>query len=207
MGWRINNGRTNTASTPLYKWFITRNYLYVISYIGFQIENKIHIYGERIKLGKLKTSILYLPRPATKYPGCYPLHFERRLPEILETNNYVHFFSGKATSGYRIDINSKTEPNLVADIHNTPFEDNYFNGGMADPPYTKEFAETLYGTEYPVWSIWTKELVRIVCPGGRIGIMHNYIVPRLKGCDMEEIIVILTRIKQYPKIVTVQRKR
>lgn len=155
----------------------------------------------------LKTSILYLPRPASKYPGCYPLHFEKRLPEILETESYIHLFSGKAISGMRVDINSKVMPDLVCDVHNIPFPNNCFEGGMADPPYTKEFAKNLYNTEYPKWSVWTKELVRVVKSGCRIGIMHNYIVPRLANCDMEEIIVILLRIKQYPKIVTVQRKR
>lgn len=157
-------------------------------------------------MGKLKTSILYLPRPATKYSGCYPLHFERRLPEILETTNYVHFFSGKSTSGYKIDCNADLNPDLVANVEDTGLSDNSFDGGMADPPYTKEFAKNLYNTEYPIWSTWTKELVRIVKPGGRIAIMQNYIVPRLPNCTMEEIIVILLRIKQYPKIVTVQRK-
>jgi hypothetical protein len=84
---------------------------------------------------------------------------------------------------------------------------NSFGAGMADPPYTPEFAKNLYNTDYPSWSKWTKELVRIVRPGGRIAIMQNYIVPRLPDCAMEEIIVILLRIKQYPKIVTVQRKK
>lgn len=157
-------------------------------------------------MGKLKTSVWYLPRPATKYPGCYPLHFEKRLPEILETDNYIHFFSGMAKTGYRVDINPYTHPNITCDVHDTPFQDNIFDGGMADPPYTKGFARNLYCTDYPTWGIWTKELVRIVKRGGRIAIMHNYIVPRIAGCNMEEIIVILTRIKQYPKIVTVQRK-
>jgi len=157
-------------------------------------------------MGKLKTGVLYLPRPATKYPGCYPLHFEKRLPEILETSNYVHFFAGMSKTGYRIDINPDVQPDLIADVNNTGLPDNYFDGGMADPPYTKEFAETLYNVEYPAWNLWTKELVRIVRPGGRIAVMHNYIVPRMAGCQMEEIIVILLRIKQYPKIVTVQRK-
>jgi hypothetical protein len=154
----------------------------------------------------LKLSILYLPRPATNYPGCYPLHFERRLPEILETTNYVHFFSGKATSGYRIDCNPMLFPDLVANVENTGLPDNSFDAGMADPPYTPEFAKKLYGTAYPSWTTWTKELVRVVKPRGRIAIMQNYIVPQLAGCTMEEIIVILLRIKQYPKIVTVQRK-
>jgi len=158
-------------------------------------------------MGKLKTSVLYLPRPATDYPGCYPLHFEKKLPEILETTNFIHFFSGTSKLGFRIDIKSELNPDLVSDVHDVPLSNNSFDGGMADPPYTPEFAKNLYNTEYPIWSKWTKELVRLVKPGGRIGIMQNYIVPRLIDCDMEEIIVILLRIKQYPKIVTIQRKR
>jgi len=158
-------------------------------------------------MGKLKTSVLYLPRPAKKYPGCYPLWFERKLPDILETNNYLHLFGGMADTGIKIDISPDVNPHVVADVHSLPFPTNHFPGAMADPPYSKEFAKNLYNTEYPEWSVWTREMVRCTTPGGRIGIMHNYIVPRLIDCDMEEIIVILTRIKQYPKIVTIQRKK
>lgn len=157
-------------------------------------------------MSKVKTTVIYLPRPASKYPGCYPLHFEKKLPSILETNDYIHFFSGMATTGFRIDINPDVKPDLVCDVHKVPLPDESFHGGMADPPYTEEFAQNLYGQAYPKWSVWTKELSRLVKLGGRIGIMHNYIVPRIKDCQMEEIIVILLRIKQYPKIVTVQRK-
>jgi hypothetical protein len=155
----------------------------------------------------LKTSVLYLPRPAAKYHGCYPMHFEKRLPEILETADFVHFFAGMSMSGYRIDCNPAVNPDLVANVECLDIPDNSFGAGMADPPYTPEFAKNLYNTDYPSWSRWTKELVRIVRPGGRIAIMQNYIVPRLPDCAMEEIIVILLRIKQYPKIVTVQRKK
>lgn len=158
-------------------------------------------------MGKLKITTLYLPRPAAKYHGCYPLHFERRLPNILETTNYVHFFAGMSTTGYRIDSNPSVNPDLVANVEKLDLPNSSFDGGMADPPYTPEFSKTLYNTPYPSWTKWTKELVRVVKSGGRIGIMQNYIVPRLPNCDMEEIIVILLRIKQYPKIVTVQRKR
>jgi len=155
----------------------------------------------------LKRSLWYLPRPATKYPGCYPLHFERRISEFLKTENYIHLFSGKSTTGIRIDINKDTKPDVIADVHNLPFADESFDGAMADPPYTEEFAERLYNTEYPQWGKWTKEMVRVTKSGGKIGVMQNYIVPRLMKCAYEEIIVILLRIKQYPKIVTVQTKR
>ena len=133
--------------------------------------------------------------------------FEKHLPRLLGTENYVHFFGGKATTGYRIDIRSEVKPNLIANVENLPMiESNTFVGGMADPPYTPEFARDLYNCEYPQWGKWTRELVRIVKPNGLIGIMNNYPVPRLKGCQWEKIVIILLRIKQYPKIVTIQRK-
>ena len=154
----------------------------------------------------LKKSLLYLPRPSSKYPGCFPLHFEKKIGEILETNNFVHFFSGLSRMGFTIDINKEVNPDLVENVESLSIESNSFDGGFADPPYNEKFAEELYQCKYPRWSLWTKELVRVVRPNGRIGIMQNYIVPQLIGCKMEEIIVILTRIKQFPKIVTIQRK-
>ncbi|MFW9872428.1 MAG: hypothetical protein ACFFG0_04940 [Candidatus Thorarchaeota archaeon] len=155
---------------------------------------------------KLKTEVLYLPRPATKYPGCYPLHFEKHIKKYLQTNNYLHLFSGSATSGYTVDINPNCNPKTVANAEELPFEDNTFKGAFADPPYTPEFAKELYNCEYPKWSKWTRELVRVVKNGSRIGIMQNYIVPKLPQCKYIKIIIILLRIKQYPKIITLQEK-
>lgn len=158
--------------------------------------------------GKIPIEVLYLPRPASDYKGCYPMWFERHLPRLLETNNYVHFFGGKAKTGYRIDIKPELKPEYVCNVENvSTISDNHFEGGMADPPYTPEFAHDLYNCEYPKWGKWTKELVRVVKPNGLIGIMNNYPVPRLPNCDWEKIVIILLRIKQYPKVVTIQRKR
>ena len=150
---------------------------------------------------------VWLPRPATKYPGCYPLGFENRLHNLLKTKNYIHLFAGKAKTGFRVDIKKELHPDLIADVHDlSMIEDATYHGAMADPPYTKEFAEELYGTKYPEWSVWTQEMARVVKPNGLIGIMNNYVVPRIVGCQFEGILVIITRIKQYPKIVTIQRK-
>jgi len=156
--------------------------------------------------GKIPIEVLYLPRPASDYPGCYPLHFEKHLPRLLKTDNYVHFFGGKATTGYRIDIKKELNPDMVCNVEYIGIEDNQFEGGMADPPYDERFAKELYNCEYPKWSLWTHELVRIVKPGGLIGIMNNYPVPRLKGCQWEKIVILLLRIKQFPKVITIQRK-
>ena len=159
------------------------------------------------KQGKLPMEVLYLPRPASDYRGCYPLHFEKHVERLLGTTNYVHFFAGKATTGYRIDLNKNLNVDKIADVQDlSDILDNSFDGGMADPPYDKEFANTLYDCDYPEFTLWTKELVRIVKPGGRIGIMQNYIVPRLPGCEYEKLVIIFLRVKQFPKIVTIQRK-
>ena len=155
---------------------------------------------------KIPIETIWLPRPATKYPGCYPLHFEKRIKEILGTENYIHVFSGSAKSGHTVDINPYVEPDTVANAEKLPFPDNSFDGGFADPPYDERFAKELYGMPYPKWSKWTKELVRVIKPDGKIGIMQNYIVPRLNNCQYERILIILLRIKQFPKIVTIQRK-
>lgn len=158
--------------------------------------------------GKIPIDVMYLPRPAAKYPGCYPKFFEKHLSRLLETDNYIHFFGGKAETGVRVDINTDVNPDILGDVENLEgVEDNTYEGGMADPPYTVEFAKNLYHCKYPKWGLWTKELVRVVKPGGLIGIMQNYIVPRLPGCEYERLVIILIRIKQYPKIVTIQRKK
>lgn len=157
--------------------------------------------------GKIPIEVMYLPRPSNKYKGCYPMWFEKHLPRLLETDNYVHFFGGKASTGYKIDINGDLKPDLIATCENLPMlKSNSFEGGMADPPYDERFARELYNCPYPIWGKWTRELVRIVKPNGLIGIMNNYPVPRLKGCQWEKIVIILLRIKQFCKVVTIQRK-
>lgn len=156
---------------------------------------------------KIKTEVWYLPRPARFYPGSFPLHFEERIKDILETRNFVHFFSGLSKVGYTIDIKKEVNPKLIANVEEKLlFPNNYFDGGFADPPYNKLFAKKLYNCDYPKWSKWTKELVRIVKPGKKIAIMQNYIVPKLEKCTIIKIIIILGRIKHYPKIVTIQVK-
>lgn len=150
---------------------------------------------------------VWLPRPCSSYSGCYPVGFENKVEGLLGSENIIHFFSGLSKIGVGIDIKLENNPDLVGNVEYLPYiKDCSFDAGLADPPYTKEFARDLYGVSYPKWSLWTKELVRIVKPGGKIGIMQNYVIPKLPGCHYSKILVIITRIKQYPKIVTIQKK-
>jgi len=91
----------------------------------------------------------WLPRPAAKYHGCYPLGFEKYISKWLGTDNYIHLFAGLSKTGFRVDIKDEVKPNLVADCQKLPLQSESFEGGMADPPYTEEFAKTLYGCKYP----------------------------------------------------------
>ena len=156
---------------------------------------------------KVKLSVHWLPRPASKYHGSYPLGFENLIVDKLGTKNIIHFFCGSSKLGYCIDINPKVKPDLVANVENLKqIHDNTFEAGLADPPYTKKFARDLYNCEYPQWSKWVNELVRITKPGGLIAIMHNYPQPRPKNTKYVEVISILCRIKQYTKVVSIFRK-
>lgn len=74
-----------------------------------------------------------LPRPAHKYEGAYPLGFEKYIPKILQTYDYIHLFSGMAKTGHRVDNKKETNPDTLADCRNLPFSDNHFSGGMARP--------------------------------------------------------------------------
>ena len=155
----------------------------------------------------------WLPRPANDYHGCYPMGFEKWLPKILEINhatkeNLLHVFAGKSVSGFRVDQNPDVKPDLVADIQDlSALEDESYESAMADPPYSKEFARELYGCELANWETWTREVVKKVKVNGLIGVMHNWsTTPRLHNCEYVHIYVILTRMKQYVKTVSVFRK-
>lgn len=72
-----------------------------------------------------------------------------------------------------------------------------------DPMYEQKFADNLYKQKMPKWNEWTRELVRVVKRWGLIGIMHNYEVNRLAGCEYVEVHYFANRPKHYPRIVTV----
>ena len=144
-----------------------------------------------------------LPRPAHKYEGAYPLGFEKWIPRMIQTKDFIHLFSGLAKTGHKVDIRTDVNADTIADCNNLPFPDNHFSGGMADPIYEKKFADNLYKQDLPKWSVWTKELVRVVKKYGLIGIMHNYEVNRLIGCQYWDTWYFPNRPKHYPRIVTI----
>lgn len=174
-----------------------------------QAENRVRNLSLHFKpKGKVKLlDTVWLPRPSNKRRGCFPLGFDKYIPQLLRTENYIHFFSGYSKKGFTVDIDPECKPDLVANVEYLPqIKDESYEGAIGDPPYNEDFAKLLYNCDYPKWSNWTKEIVRVTKKGGYIAIMQNYVVPRLPKCKYVEIFPILTRIKQFPKIVTVQRR-
>ena len=151
----------------------------------------------------LTRQILSRPRPAHKYEGAYPLGFEKLIPKIIQTKDFIHLFAGMSKTGLRIDIKNNVNADCLADCKALPFKDESFSGAMCDPIYNKDFADNLYKQKYPKWGEWTKEIVRVVKTGGLIGIMNNYEVNRLTGCQYWDIWYLGNRPKHYPRIVTV----
>lgn len=156
----------------------------------------------------------FLPRPRSdKYQGGFPLHFEKRLIELvgykpkLDKKKIFHPFGGKAEYGIRNDLNLETLPHYSMDAHNlTEIENESYGLVILDPPYNKKYSEELYEMPAPNYSLYSKEAVRVCKEGGYICVYHWVMTPRPENCRLIYIIVILTRVWHRPRICCIFRK-
>lgn len=116
--------------------------------------------------------------------GGYPIGFPEKAYEWMGVENpdlVLHLCSGSMRRGIRVDIRPEMEPDVVCDARNTPFDDESFDWIMIDPPYSKEYARNLYGTEkdYPLPGQLMKEASRLLRPGGKVGLLH-FQVPMIR---------------------------
>jgi len=113
--------------------------------------------------------------------GAYPKGFTEWATKQLRCRaaEVLHVCSGmldNSAGGVRIDIRPAARPSACADGRALPFRGSVFGGVLLDPPYSVEYAEALYGTEYPRPAHLLAEASRVVRPGGLIGILH-FLVP------------------------------
>ena len=155
------------------------------------------------------TETWVLPRPRkNKYPGGFPLHFEKKLWRLLgEPKKVLHPFGGAAEIGDRIDIKSDTNPTFIGDAHNLNFiENSTYDCVIVDPPYDNEQATKIYGTPKLKFGKYVSEAVRVTKPGGFVCIYHWVLTPRPEKCELIRRIVILTRTWHRPRVCMVYRK-
>lgn len=112
--------------------------------------------------------------------GGYPLGFVEWAFEVMDVKDpakVLHLCSGSMRTGVRVDIRPEVRPTVVADCRRTPFRDESFDHIMADPPYSQEYAENLYGTgaQYPKPGQILAEASRLLRPGGLVGFLHHQV--------------------------------
>ena len=112
--------------------------------------------------------------------GGYPLRFmEWALTEMgcADPDRVLHLCSGSVLTGTTVDIRPSTDPDIVADCRNVPLPDESFDFVLAEPPYSAEYAQNLYGTgdHYPTPYQITKEASRLLRPGGKFGLLHTQV--------------------------------
>lgn len=134
---------------------------------------------------------LHQPEPVY---GVYPVGFVGWALKRLgcRPREVVHVCSGALSAddvggGTRVDVRPEAHPDVLADGRALPFADGTFAGAMLDPPYTAEYASSLYGTEYPRPAHLLAEAARVVRPGGRIGFMHFVMPNPPPGCRIVRV--------------------
>ncbi len=148
----------------------------------------------------------WLARPSrSKYRGSFPLNFEEKLYRSLgDPREVLHQFGGRAEYGTRVDLNPETEPDVIGDAHELPFEDNSFDLVVCDPPYSDEEARDLYGTPPVRQGQWMREAVRV--SRRYVATYHVRMLPRPSGTELVRVIVILLRTGHSARVCQVYRK-
>lgn len=147
-----------------------------------------------------------LPRPSwSRYPGGFPLHFEKKLLRLLgNPEEVLHPFGGMAEFGLRTDLLRDhpierddvrwRTPDALADAHALPFRSDTFDCVICDPPYSEEEARRLYNTPAVNFRRYSEEAVRVVKPGGFVALYHVTMLPRPEGTIGHCRVLLATRV-------------
>ncbi len=145
--------------------------------------------------------------------GAYPKGFlawamERMgRPDPSETLHVCSGGLGPATPGIRVDIRPEVLPDVVADGRALPFPDRRFRAVLLDPPYSVEYAESLYQTEYPRPAHLLAEAARVTRPLGLIGFVHFLVPNPPPDTRFERVIGIHQGCGYRIRALTLYRKR
>lgn len=166
--------------------------------------------------GSISQASVWTAKPAVDFPaphfwGAYPKDFIKWAARAMrcDRQDIVHFCAGTLPKGegYRIDIRAETNPDLVADCRALPLEDCSVAGAvLIDPPYSVEYAEDLYQTEYPRPSALLAEASRITKPGAAIGMLHFLVPLPPAGANIEHVYGVTTGPNYRIRAFTIFRR-
>jgi len=162
-----------------------------------------------------------LPRPKPDcYKGGMPLYCEDWLLTLardilgidIAQNQILSVFCGMNKQGIRVDLNPNVNPDVLCDIHklssHLPFVK--YDIIIADPPYSDEETDKLYGTHLPRlnYSVWTKECDKYLRDGGLFIIYHKFLVPNPDPTKYEVVkrVAIFNRVWHLPRVAVYFRK-
>lgn len=113
-----------------------------------------------------------------RYPGRFEFNLRKWYPEFMEYPT-LHMFSGSCSWGMSTDIRPETGADVVAPFDAIPLADHSFSAVLADPPYANHYADEWHA-DLPKPKHILREAVRLVEPGGLIGILHIIVIPAYK---------------------------
>jgi SAM-dependent methyltransferase len=102
---------------------------------------------------------------------------------VTDPARVLHICAGSVRGPFTVDRRAGVRPAVVADARALPFLAGSFDWAIADPPYSREWARRLYGItarQYPTPGGIVREAMRVLRPGGRLGLLH-YMVPPYGG--------------------------
>lgn len=134
---------------------------------------------------------LFAMRPALelgRFPegGGYPVGFVEAAARIMHVDlaELVHLCSGSVRGGrLTIDVRPDAGADVRADVRWLPLRPGSVSAILADPPYSVDYAEELWGTGkiYPTPTVLLRECAEALAPRGVVGVLHHVMPDAVPG--------------------------